>query len=259
MRAPCCCWALEIWILWSVPSEEASWSTCAALCSKKGSPECWYLGRTFDRARAVWCKGGFEQKAWVRGLGCMNRRLWSLLQRSEIGSEKWFQVLSLDVSEDPEPSDLIDSTPEVHYSGRVDGSRSVSQKLEFLCDARQEGLTLSASRTGIPRDWFSGKNDSGNPHIWVRKTLLYYNSYQDSISFHSRNNWYWRSATGVLLYQCHDCWSTDKGTCWIKVFWVRRWDFAAHRVKFIGGFLKDFEKVKAMYTVKWARIFSEMK
>ena len=44
-------------------------------------------------------------------------------------------MLSLDVSEDPEPSDLIDSTPEVHYAGRVDGSRAVSQKLKLLCDA----------------------------------------------------------------------------------------------------------------------------
>ena len=61
-------------------------------------------------------------------------------------------MLSLDISEDPEPSDLIDSTPEVHNAGRVDGSRTVSQKLEFLCDARQEWLTSSASRTGIPRD-----------------------------------------------------------------------------------------------------------
>ena len=61
-------------------------------------------------------------------------------------------VLSLDVLEDPEPSDLIDSTPEVHNAGRVDGSRAVSQKLEFLCDARQEWFTSSASRTAIPRD-----------------------------------------------------------------------------------------------------------
>ena len=38
-----------------------------------------------------------------------------------MGSEKCFQVLSLDVPEDPEPSDLIDSTPEVHCTGRVDG------------------------------------------------------------------------------------------------------------------------------------------
>ena len=45
------------------------------------------------------------------------------------------EVLSLDVPKDPEPSDLIDSTPEVHYSGRVDGSRALSHKLEFLCDA----------------------------------------------------------------------------------------------------------------------------
>jgi len=36
------------------------------------------------------------------------------------------EVLSLDVPEDPEPSDLIDSTPEVHYAGRVDGSRAVA-------------------------------------------------------------------------------------------------------------------------------------
>jgi len=62
------------------------------------------------------------------------------------------EVLSLDVPEDPEPSDLIDSTPEVDYAGRVDGSRAVSQKLEFLCDARQEWLTSSASSNGIPRD-----------------------------------------------------------------------------------------------------------
>ena len=61
-------------------------------------------------------------------------------------------VLSLDVPEDPEPSELIDSTPEVHYAGRVDGSRAVSQKLEFLYDATEEWLTSSASRTGSPRD-----------------------------------------------------------------------------------------------------------
>ena len=60
-------------------------------------------------------------------------------------------MLILDVPEDPEPSDLIDLTPEVHYAGRVDGSRDVSQKLECLCDAGQEWLTSSASRTGIPR------------------------------------------------------------------------------------------------------------
>ena len=62
------------------------------------------------------------------------------------------ELLSLDVPEDPEPSDLIYSTPEVHYAGRVDGSSAVSQKLDFLCDARQEWLTSSASRTGIPGD-----------------------------------------------------------------------------------------------------------
>jgi len=62
------------------------------------------------------------------------------------------KVLSLDVPEDPEPSDLIDSTPEVHYAGRLDGSRAVSQKLEFLCHGGQEWLTSPASRTGIPRD-----------------------------------------------------------------------------------------------------------
>jgi len=62
------------------------------------------------------------------------------------------EVLSLDVPEDPEPSDLIDSTPEVHYDGTVDESRAVLQKLEFLCDARQKWLASSASRTGIPRD-----------------------------------------------------------------------------------------------------------
>jgi len=61
-------------------------------------------------------------------------------------------LLSLDFPEDPEPSDLIDSTPEVHYTGRVDGSRAVSQKLEFFCDARQEWLTSSSSRTGVLRD-----------------------------------------------------------------------------------------------------------
>ena len=62
-------------------------------------------------------------------------------------------MLGLDVpEEDPEPSELIGSTPEVHYAGRVDGSRAVSQKLEFLYDATQEWITSSASRTGIPRD-----------------------------------------------------------------------------------------------------------
>jgi len=49
-------------------------------------------------------------------------------------------VLSLDVPEDPEPSDLIGSTPEAHYAGRLDGSRVVSERMEFLCDAGQELL-----------------------------------------------------------------------------------------------------------------------
>jgi hypothetical protein len=62
------------------------------------------------------------------------------------------EVLSFDVPETLELSDLIVLAPEVHCAGRVDGSRAVSQKLEFLCEARQEWLTSSASRTGIPRD-----------------------------------------------------------------------------------------------------------
>jgi hypothetical protein len=48
-------------------------------------------------------------------------------------------VLSLDVHEDPEPSDLIDSTPEEHYAGRVDGARAVSQKLEFFVKLDKNG------------------------------------------------------------------------------------------------------------------------
>ena len=82
--------------------------------------------------------------------------------------------------------------PELHYAGRVDGSRAVSQKLEFLCDARQEWLTSSASRTGIPRDRFSGINHSANPHIWVRRTLLYYMSdpsFFKVYEFRDHENW----------------------------------------------------------------------
>jgi len=96
-------------------------------------------------------------------------------------------VLTLDVPEDPEPSDLIVLAPEVHCAGRVDGSRAVSQKLEFLCEARQEWLTSSASRTGIPRDWFSGINHSANPHIWVRRTLLNYNSFHFILMYILKN------------------------------------------------------------------------
>ena len=49
------------------------------------------------------------------------------MQRREIGSERWFQVLSLDVPEDSEPFYVIDSTPEVHYAGdRVPFHRSWS-------------------------------------------------------------------------------------------------------------------------------------
>ena len=44
------------------------------------------------------------------------------------------RMLSGVVPEDSEPSDLIDSTLESHYSGRVDGSRAVSLGMEFLCD-----------------------------------------------------------------------------------------------------------------------------
>ena len=49
------------------------------------------------------------------------------------------EVVRLDVPEDSEPSDLIDSTPEVHYAGRVDGSRAVSQKLEFFVTLDKNG------------------------------------------------------------------------------------------------------------------------
>ena len=89
--------------------------------------------------------GLYEQKALK---SVAKERDWIRKMLSGVEGE----VLSLDVPEDPEPSDLIDPTPEVHYAGRVDGSRAVSQKLEFLCDARQEWLTSSASRTGIPGD-----------------------------------------------------------------------------------------------------------
>ena len=69
------------------------------------------------------------------------------IRRTISGAEP--DVSSVDVPEDQELSNLIDSTPEAHYVGMVDGSRAVSEPMEFLCDARQECL---ASRSGFPRN-----------------------------------------------------------------------------------------------------------
>jgi len=60
--------------------------------------------------------------------------------------------VDFDVPEDPKPFDLIDSTPAAHYACRVYGSRAVSVRMKFLCDAGQEWLAAFASRTAIPRD-----------------------------------------------------------------------------------------------------------
>jgi len=88
--------------------------------------------------------------------------------------------------------------------------------LSLLCCARINLVSESALGSWISTT-FSYDYVRGQSVIQVKNQ-----AYQDSMSFHLRNDWCWRSATAWLLYRTFDWWWADKETCSRKANCIRR-------------------------------------